>query len=131
MDNSSWYEKLNKPSWSPPSWVFGPVWSLLYLGIILSFGAVFFGFFQGNVPLGVVLPFLLNLVFNLSFTPLQFGLKNNFLASLDILLVLVTLIWAMVVIFPYIQWVAYVNIPYLLWVGFATVLQIRITGLND
>lgn len=78
----------------------------------------------------VLLPFILNLIFNFAFTPIQFGLKNNTLAALDILLVLGTLIWALWVIRPYVPWVAYVNIPYLLWVLFATVLQLTITLMN-
>jgi len=78
----------------------------------------------------VALPFLLNLIFNFAFTPIQFGLKNNYLAALDILLVLATLIWAMAVIYPHARWIAYIQIPYLLWVSFATVLQLTITYLN-
>jgi len=78
----------------------------------------------------VALPFILNLIFNFAFTPIQFGLKNNLLASLDILLVLVTLIWAIISIWPHIRWISYIQIPYLLWVGFATILQLTITFLN-
>lgn len=130
MDSSTWYTALKKPKWSPPAWVFGPVWSLLYIFIAVSFGYVFIQFVQGNLSWPVALPFLLNLLFNFAFTPLQFGLKNNLLAAGDILLVLITLIWALIVIGPHIPWVAYVNIPYLLWGGFATVLQLEITRLN-
>ena len=64
------------------------------------------------------------------FTPIQFGLKNNLLATADILLLLGTLIWATVAIFPYVRWVSYIQTPYLLWVSFATVLQITVTYLN-
>lgn len=78
----------------------------------------------------VALPFVLNLIFNAIFTPLQFGLKNNLLASLDILLILITLIWAIAAIYPYERWIAYIQIPYLLWVTFATILQLTITYLN-
>ena len=74
--------------------------------------------------------FILNLLFNAAYTPIQFGLKNNLLASVDILLVLGTLLWALKVIWPRVRWVAYVNIPYLLWVAFATLLQLSITWLN-
>jgi tryptophan-rich sensory protein len=86
--------------------------------------------FTKQLPAMVMLPFVLNIIFNALFTPIQFGLKNLPLASLDILLVLGTLIWAMVVIYLYMRWVALVNIPYLLWVLFATVLQITVTFLN-
>lgn len=130
MNSYNWYSQLIKPSWAPPSWVFGPVWTVLYALIAASFGTVFYKAFTGKIPRIVALPFVLNLVFNFAFTPLQFGLQNNLLAAIDILLVLGTLIWAMVAIYPHIRWVAYFQIPYLLWVSFATILQLSITFLN-
>jgi tryptophan-rich sensory protein len=87
-------------------------------------------FFQKKVSFIVILPFILNLIFNFAFTPLQFGLKNNLLAAVDVILVLGTLIWAIIAIYPHARWVAYIQIPYLLWVSFATVLQLTITYLN-
>ena len=87
-------------------------------------------FLKKQIPFSTVLPFVLNLVFNFSFTPLQFGLKNNYLAAVDILLVLGTLIWAVRAIWTYKRWIAYCQIPYLLWVSFATVLQLTVTYLN-
>ncbi len=132
MENTSynWYSQLIKPSWSPPSWLFGPVWSVLYLLIAISFGTVFYKFFTKQIPWTVALPFVLNLIFNFIFTYFQFRLQNNYLAAIDILLILVTLIWAMVAIYPHFKWIALMNIPYLLWVSFATVLQLTVTYLN-
>jgi len=78
----------------------------------------------------IVLPFILNLIFNFAFTPLQFGLKNNLLAAIDILLVWGTLLWLMVAIYPHARWITYIQIPYLLWVSFASILQLTITYLN-
>lgn len=130
MSNYNWYSTLIKPTWSPPSWVFGPVWSVLYVLIAISFGKVCLLFIQKKIPFLILLPFILNLIFNFSFTYFQFGLKNNFLAGIDILLVLGTLIWAMIAIWPHARWVVYMNIPYLLWVSFATALQLSITFLN-
>ena len=126
----NWYSQLIKPYWSPPGCLFGPVWTFLYVLIVISFGKVFLMFFQKKVSFIVVLPFILNLIFNFAFTPLQFGLKNNFLAAIDVVLVLITLIWAIIAIYPHVRWVAYIQIPYLLWVSFATVLQLTITYLN-
>jgi translocator protein len=126
----NWYSTLIKPTWSPPSWLFGPVWTFLYMLIAISCGRVFIMLAQKQVPFMVALSFILNLVFNFAFTPLQFGLRNNLLAALDILLILATLIWAVYAIFPYARWITYINIPYLLWVSFATVLQLTITYLN-
>lgn len=130
METYSWYSMLVKPVWAPPSWVFGPVWTVLYAVIAISFGTVFYKALTGKIPRMVALPFVLNLVFNFAFTPLQFGLQSNVLAAIDILLVLGTLIWAMVAIYSHIRWVAFAQIPYLLWVSFATILQLTITVLN-
>jgi benzodiazapine receptor len=130
MDTYSWYQTLVKPAWAPPAWLFGPVWTVLYAIIALSFGYVGYLYYKGTIPFIVLLPFLLNLVFNFAFTPLQFGLQNNLLASVDIVLVVGTLIWALYAIYQYAPWVAYINIPYLLWGAFATVLQLTITVNN-
>ena len=130
MNTYNWYSQLLKPSWAPPSWLFGPVWTVLYVIIAVSYGTVFYKAFTKQIPWIVALPFVLNLVFNFAFTPLQFGLKNNYLAALDILLVLGTLIWALIAVWPHARWVVYANIPYFLWVSFATVLQLTITYLN-
>ena len=133
METYNWYSQIIKPSWSPPSWLFGPVWTVLYAIIAVSFGTVFYKTFTGKLAWIVALPFALNLIFNFAFTPIQFGLKNNLLASFDILLVVGTLIWSLYVIWhasPDLRWVVYANIPYLLWGTFATILQLTITYLN-
>ena len=133
MNTYNWYSQLVRPSWAPPSWVFGPVWTVLYAIISVSFGTVFYKVFTDKIAWTVALPFALNLAFNAAFTPLQFGLKNNLLAAIDIVLVLFTLVWAFYAVWtvlPELRWVVYVNIPYLLWVLFATVLQLTITYLN-
>ena len=134
MNNAfSWYQSLIKPSWAPPAWLFGPVWAFLYIIITVSFGTVFYKAFTGKLSWIVALPFLLNLVFNFAFSPLQFGLKNNFLAAIDVLLVLGTLVWAMVALWyalSDLRWAVYINIPYLIWVCFAAILQLTVTYLN-
>jgi benzodiazapine receptor len=129
-DSANWYSTLVKPFFSPPAWIFGPVWSVLYVIIAISFGYVLYLAFKKRIGWCVFLPFGLNLVFNTAFTPLQFGLKNNALAAVDIVLVLATLVWALRVIWRPVRWVALVNLPYLAWVMFATVLQLTITWLN-
>lgn len=130
MNTFETYSDLVKPTWAPPSWIFGPVWSFLYLLIAISFGTVFYKLATKQIPFMVAIPFILNIVFNATFTYFQFDLKNNTLAAIDILLVLGTLIWAMIAVFPHARWITYIQIPYLLWVSFATVLQLTITFIN-
>jgi len=130
METYSWYQTLIRPEWAPPAWLFGPVWSVLYALIAISFGYVAYMYFKGTIPFIVFLPFILNLAFNFAFTPLQFGLQNNILAAIDIILVLGTLVWALYAIHQYAPWVTFINAPYLLWVSFATILQLTITYLN-
>lgn len=126
----NWYSTMIKPSWAPPAWVFGPVWTFLYILIAISFISAFTMFFQKQIPFIVILPFILNIIFNFSFTPIQFGLKNNFLAAIDIVFILGTLIWLTIAIFPISGWIAYMQIPYLIWVTIATTLQFTVTYLN-
>lgn len=130
MNDYPEYMQLIKPDWAPPSFLFGPVWTFLYITIAITFATVFWNVWKKKWPKSLLAPYILNLIFNLSFTPLQFGLKSNLLAAVDILLVLATLIWAMWVIWPKARWITYTLIPYLLWVSFATVLQLTITYLN-
>lgn len=130
METFLWYQSLIKPLWAPPAWLFGPVWTVLYIIIAITFGFVFYKTFKKHLPWLVALPFLLNLVFNFAFSPIQFNLQNNLLALVDIVLVLGTLAWLMFAINKKIKWVAWLNIPYFFWVSFATVLQFTITYLN-
>lgn len=133
MSNSTsaaWYGQLAKPFFAPPAGVFGPVWTVLYVVIAITFGYVLVQTLKRRLPLDVLLPFVLNLIFNAAYTPLQFGLRSNVLASVDILLVLGTLVWALLAVLPRRPWVAYANVPYLCWVAFATALQLTITWMN-
>jgi len=124
------YTQWIQPSWAPPSWVFGPVWGVLYAIIAVSFGYVFYKTWQGELSWVVASPFALNLILNASFTWVQFGLQSFIGSAVVILLIWATIVWAMWAVWPHYQWVAYAQVPYLLWVSFATVLQLTITWLN-
>lgn len=130
MDNYSLYQAFIKPFWAPPAWLFGPVWLFLYVIILISFGTVFYLVAKKKLSVMTSLPFALNLIANCVFVNIQFGLQNDILAALDILLVLGTIIWMIIEIYPKVRWIAYAQIPYLIWVSFATVLQLTITYLN-
>ena len=129
-ENYLMYSEYIKPWFAPPAWLFGPVWSVLYILIAISFGYVFYQVIKGRWPKAVAVPFAINLIANLLFTPVQFGLNSLPLASLVIVIVLISLLFAMRAVWPYAKWVTYIQIPYLLWVSFATVLQLTILYLN-
>ncbi len=130
MDWMTWYNSLNKPEWTPAPKTIGTIWQILYPVIIVSFGYVFLQAYKGKVSWYVALPFAINLVANILFTPIQFGMRNMPLAAFDIVIVWVTIIWSMASIWPYSLWVMLAQIPYFVWVSIATVLQIYITLSN-
>ena len=125
-----WYQQSGETELDAGAPTIGLIWQILYPIILVTFGFVFVQAFRGKVPWWVVVPFAINLVANLSFTPIQFGLRNLPLASVDILVVWTTIIGTMIVIWPHYRWVAVAQVPYLLWVSLATVLQLSITWMN-
>ncbi|MEI8361385.1 MAG: TspO/MBR family protein [bacterium] len=125
-----WYDALSKPSWTPPGSTIGLIWTILYPIILASFVFVVYKYFKGELSRTVLAVFVLNLVFNLAFTPIQFGLKNLSLAAVDILLVLATIIASIFLVWPTFRLLAIAQIPYLLWVSTATILQLSITWMN-
>jgi len=125
-----WYNSLAKPSWTPASATIGMIWQILYPVILVSFGFVFVQAFRKKLPWRVALPFALNLVSNLIFTPIQFGMRKLPLAAVDILIVWVTIIWMVIAVWRHYRWVAVAQVPYFVWVSLATVLQLSITAMN-
>lgn len=130
MEWRDWYDSLQKPNWTPEPATIGLIWQILYPIILISFGFVFVQAIRQKVPWMMALPFAINLVANLIFTPIQFGLRNLPLAALDILIVWATIIWMVVAVWSHYRWVALAQIPYLIWVSLATILQLSI-GWNN
>lgn len=126
----TYYETLAKPAWAPEPAVFGTVWSILYPIIIVTFGYVVVRVARGEFPTSLLVPIAINVVANIAFTPIQFGLRNLVLAEVDIIIVLATIVWSMVAIWPHSRIASLALTPYLVWVGIATVLQTSITVLN-
>ena len=130
MDWTTWYNSLDKPSWTPAPSFIGMMWSILYPIIVVTFGFVLVQCLRRRVPWMVAVPFGINLVANVAFTPIQFGLRNLPLASVDILVVWATIPWMMAAVWRHHRWVAAAQVPYLAWVSTATVLQLSITIMN-
>ena len=126
----TWYNGLVKPAWTPAPGTIGLIWQILYPVILVTFGFVFVQVFQGKIGWFVALPFAINLVANVIFTPIQFGLRNLPLAAVDIVIVWATILWCMAAIWPHYRWVSLAQAPYFVWVSLATVLQLSITWNN-
>ena len=125
-----WYNSLVNPSWTPAPATIGMIWQILYPIILISFVFVFVQTIRKKLSWLVALPFAINLVTNLIFTPIQFRMRNLPLAAVDIVIVWATIIWCVFAIWPHYRWVSLAQIPYFVWVSLATVLQLSITWSN-
>lgn len=125
---TTWYLTLQKPSFNPPSWVFGPVWTLLYtLMGIAAFLVYKKGYKKAKTALSL---FFMQLFFNALWSFLFFGLKNPLLAFVEIII-----LWSLILVTIYYFYkvekkAAYLMLPYLLWVSFAAVLNFSLYILN-
>ncbi len=125
-----WYMEIEKPSFNPPSTVFGPVWTVLYILMGFAAGLIWSnGTEDPKVRQGLAL-FGLQLLLNVLWSLLFFGVKSPGLALVDITLLLLTIILCIRAFHPIDRWAAFLMVPYLLWVGFATVLNASIWVLN-
>lgn len=127
---NDWYVGLNKPSFNPPSWLFAPVWLVLYILMGISAGIVWAKGFYHKWVQTALYHFGFQLLLNAMWSIVFFGLKQPFWALLVILalliLILLTIKWFKVVS----NVAAYLLVPYLLWVCFATLLNYKIWELN-
>jgi len=127
----TWYAQLQKPNITPPDWVFGPAWTILYLLMAVSVFLVWNkGLDYPKVKLAIGL-FLIQLTLNAIWTPIFFGYHSILLALIDIILlfiaILVTLLIFKTISIP----ASILLIPYLLWVGYAAILNGSICYLNQ
>lgn len=122
-----WYAELAKPSWTPPSWLFAPVWTLLYAAIAVAGWLVWRPQRRMNVPLGF---WGAQLVLNAAWSWLFFGLHRPALALADIVLLLMAIAAFIITACRVSKPASALLVPYLLWVAFATALNFSIWRLN-
>jgi len=124
-----WYAALEKPSWNPPSWIFGPVWTTLYILMAVAAWMVWTrgGFAAQRRPLCF---FLAQLLLNAAWTPLFFGLHWIGIAFAELILLTLTLALTLRAFWNVHRPAAWLLVPYLLWVGFATLLNGTLWWLN-
>ncbi len=122
----NWYAALAKPSWTPPGWLFGPVWSALYLSMAIAAWLVWR---KGNASVPMIL-FAVQLAFNAAWSWLFFGLQSPGMAFIDIVLLWAAIVATMVVFWQRSPAAGLLFVPYLAWVSFAAVLNWAIWRLN-
>jgi tryptophan-rich sensory protein len=125
----AWYERLKKPFWRPPNWLFAPVWSVLYIMIAVSGWLVWRedGFAGAALPLGV---YALQLLLNAAWTPLFFGLHRPDLGFVDIAFLWLSVIATIILFQPISVAAAVLLLPYLAWITFAAALNFAVWRLN-
>ncbi|MCX8035696.1 MAG: tryptophan-rich sensory protein [Candidatus Sumerlaeia bacterium] len=126
---ATWYPALRKPAWTPPGWVFGPVWTALYLSMAVAAWIVWRERGLAGAKTAMVF-FAVQLALNAAWSPLFFGLKHPAAALIDVVL-LWTFIAATIISFWQIKPpAAILLLPYWVWVGFATGLNYAIWRMN-
>ena len=124
-----WYATLNRPSFNPPNWIFGPVWTTLYILMGISFFLIWKQE-ASKVRNRAILIFLLQLVLNFAWSFIFFYFNMIGLALVEIILLWISIVMMLVVFYKIKPLASYINIPYLLWVTFATVLNASYYFLN-
>lgn len=125
----NWYADLAKPSWTPPDWIFGPVWTVLYLMMAI---AVWLVWRQGRVAkakLSLTL-FAVQLGLNSLWSVLFFGLQNPGAAAIDIVLLWAAILSTLLAFWKRSRWAGALLAPYLAWVSFAAALNVVIWRMN-
>jgi len=126
---TSWYTTINKPFFNPPSWLFGPVWTLIFILIGISFYLVWIKNFGKDKKL-VIKVYYYQLFLNFLWSVLFFGLKSPLLALIEIVILWFFILNNMNIFYKISKTAGYLFIPYLLWVSFATILNFTIVLIN-
>ena len=127
---AGWYAHLNKPQWTPPNWVFGPVWSTLYLMMAVAAWLVW----REHGLRGAVLPlalFAAQLLLNTLWSIIFFGLHRVGLAFFDIALLWGAILVTMMAFWRVVPLAGWLMLPYLLWVAYASALNFTIWRMNS
>jgi translocator protein len=123
-----WYDGLEKPAFNPPSWVFGPVWTLLY--VLMGVAAWLVWDRHGDRARTALALFLVQLAFNAGWSAIFFGLQSPGLAFAEILVLWALILATLVAFWRLHRTAGMLLLPYLAWVSFAAVLNFSLWRLN-
>jgi tryptophan-rich sensory protein len=134
-----WYATLNKPEFNPPNWIFGPVWTILFImmGVALALvwtsksGNWFTRLFKGNhLKLWAITAFAVQLTINVFWSIFFFGFHNPLLAFIDIVFLWFAIAINIYFFYKINKTAGWLLVPYILWVSFAAVLNLTIVMIN-
>mmetsp|Transcript_34925 Transcript_34925/g.110334 ORF Transcript_34925/g.110334 Transcript_34925/m.110334 type:complete len:164 (-) Transcript_34925:133-624(-) len=125
----NWYMKLKKPSWNPPNWIFGPMWTAIYSAMGVASWLVFKegGLAAQSLPLGI---YAVNLALNFAWTPLFFNQHKMGLAFADIMALNASTVGCIATFHSASPLASQLMVPYLMWTSFATLLNYNLWQNN-
>ena len=121
-----WYQGINKPSWNPPAWIFGPVWTALYLMMAAAAWLVW----REEKSKKALVAYFVQLIFNAAWSPLFFGFKRIDWACADIVALWFAILVTILSFWKVRRLAACLMVPYLGWVSFATLLNAALWAMN-
>ncbi len=126
----SWYTALNKPSFNPPDWIFGPVWTALYLMMGIALFLVWKNGLSRKEIIQAVAVFFVQLALNLAWSYLFFYLHSPFWAFIEIIALWLAIAATLACFVRISRSAGLLLVPYLLWVSFAVVLNFFLWRMN-
>lgn len=127
---SMWFIDLNKPVFQPPNWLFAPVWTILYILMGVAAGIVYVEGKNKMEGKTALILFAVQLVLNILWSFMFFGVHTLLGASVNIVLLWGTLLATIIYFFKLNRAAGWMMIPYILWVTFATILTITLFVMN-
>lgn len=130
LSYTEFYQSIVLPPWAPPAWLFGVAWGIIYPLFVIATVYTAYAAWRGRAPRVLLWTFGVNWIANLLFTPVQLGLAPLWPASLDILIVLGSLLYIQWRVWRVLRPTFWLLLPYLFWGLFATALQLTILFTN-
>lgn len=124
----SWYSTINKPVFNPPNFIFGPVWTVLYILMGVSLYLIWINKNKNKKPAYTF--FFIQLALNTLWSILFFGLQTQLIAFIEIIILWIAILFTILKFYKISKPASYLLIPYILWVSFAAVLNLSIYLLN-
>ncbi len=127
----SWYQTIQKPSWNPPSWIFAPVWTTLYVMMGISLFLVWKADATAQIKRKAIVLFSIQLALNFSWSLIFFSLQQPGWALVEIIVMWFFILLTILAFAPINRIAAWLLVPYISWVSFATILNYTLWKLNS